>query len=175
MILKLAVLVLAQGLAQFNDVPGHSVRATNSVGSASGSLLFGETRVMLECDKQTTLTIVLRGDSLGGCRSTNGITYWGSPTAQPRMVVSSLTARWGDGKIEVPLSAYSDLAEVWRVRLFKAARWIVCEVSGGDAMGAYVARLMFSRSRLVRRRVWSGEFPDEWWEETRYNFMDVER
>ena len=45
---------------------------------------------------------------------------------------------------------------------------MVLKIEGGDAADSYRAYLVFSRGALVRRRVESGEFPNNFYEETRY-------
>ena len=44
------------------------------------------------------------------------------------------------------------------------------KLTGGDASGSYVALFTFERDILKKRRIASGEFPDEAWEDSTFRF-----
>lgn len=97
--------------------------------------------------------------------------WWGTDMNQPQFIVSSL-AVLRDGKpLFVGLSAYCDLAEPREVHIRVNNAGFDVVIDGSDAAGSYVAVLAFENGVLRRRRVTSGEFPAERWEETVYSFV----
>jgi hypothetical protein len=108
---------------------------------------------------------------------------WGSDQECPRTVIAALTVGLGEQVIFVPVSAYGDLANLRSIAAHETADGFEVHFSGGDAASAYNATLDFQRDAgvgfpvLRARKVRSGEFPTEAWEETRYRFRsptDVE-
>jgi len=102
--------------------------------------------------------------------------WYGVELSKPTMVVKSLEVRY-KGKPYFPRGrgVYADLAEVnriWFQRLKDGKVRLVIE--GGDAHGSYRAYLTFKRDELVQRRVEHGEFPNNFYEETRYVNIPVE-
>lgn len=70
---------------------------------------------------------------------------------------------------------YCDLAEVSTIRFYRNQHGeVVLVINGGDAHDSYNAYLVFRGGDLVRRRVESGEFPQNFYEETRYVNIPVE-
>lgn len=97
--------------------------------------------------------------------------WGGDDLTPPRWIVGGIKITRGKEQLYVPLSAYADLGE---------PRSLVAEpgkdgsftltLKGGDAGGSYSARLEFNNGELASRKVSSGEFPKDAWEETHYTF-----
>ncbi len=96
--------------------------------------------------------------------------WYGAELSEPNMVVQSLEVRYkGESCFPRGRGVYSDLAEVnrmWFQRLKDGKVRLVIE--GGDAADGYRAYLTFKGGQLVQRRVENGEFPQNFYEETRY-------
>jgi hypothetical protein len=95
--------------------------------------------------------------------------WYGVELSPPQEVVQRCEVRYRGRRIPIGRGAYCDLSEINSVYFYKNKRGeIVLKIEGGDAAGSYRAYLVFSRGTLVRRRVESGEFPNNFYEETRY-------
>ncbi len=96
--------------------------------------------------------------------------FWrGGSESKPKQVVKSLEVRYKGRSYYPRRGVYADLAEVnrvWFQRLKDGRVQLVIE--GGDAGDSYNAYLTFKRGQLVQRRVEDGEFPKNFYEETRY-------
>jgi hypothetical protein len=101
----------------------------------------------------------------------SGFNWGGGDTELPKTLVSSVQVWIGNEKIFVPLSAYSDLGNPRTASLKKTRKGFEIKIGGGDAAGAYSASLLIENSSIRRRKVVSGEFPDQVWEETIYSFI----
>lgn len=96
---------------------------------------------------------------------------WGGPEireAGTYLVVSMIKIQERGRPIRVPLSAYSDLSAVSSVTATAKGGWTLVSLTGGDAASSYVAELWVRGEYVVRRRVWSSEFPKYHREETTY-------
>jgi len=95
--------------------------------------------------------------------------WYGVELSLPKEVVQRCEVRYRGRRIPIGRGAYCDLSEINSVYFYKNKRGeIVLKIEGGDAADSYRAYLVFSRGALVRRRVESGEFPNNFYEETRY-------
>jgi hypothetical protein len=95
--------------------------------------------------------------------------WYGAELSPPKEVVQRCEVRYRGRRIPIGRGAYCDLSEINSVYFYKNRRGeMVLKIEGGDAAGSYRAYLVFSRGALVRRRVESGEFPNNFYEETRY-------
>ncbi len=95
--------------------------------------------------------------------------WYGAEFSKPNQVVRSLEVRYKGRSYYPRRGVYADLAEVnrmWFQRQKDGRVQLVIE--GGDAGGSYRAYLTFKRGQLVQRRVEDGEFPKNFYEETRY-------
>lgn len=101
---------------------------------------------------------------------------WGGDESQPpRWVISEINVVENRQMLVVPLSAYADLGDPRRMILDPlSAGHFKLTILGGDAAGAYKASMQFDQREIVRRRVVSGEFPDDVWEETTYSFNHLD-
>jgi hypothetical protein len=95
--------------------------------------------------------------------------WYGVELSLPKEVVQRCEVRYRGRRIPIGRGAYCDLSEINSVYFYKnRSGEMVLKIEGGDAAGSYRAYLVFSRGALVRRRVESGEFPNNFYEETRY-------
>jgi hypothetical protein len=95
--------------------------------------------------------------------------WHGGCVSIPKQVMRKLEVRYRNRVVPIARGAYCDLAEVNTIAFYKNARGeVVLKIEGGDAHDSYRAYLVFRRGELVRRRVESGEFPKNFYEETRY-------
>lgn len=129
------------------------------------------TRLQLSRTRQVTATVIttpLPKDYLYRRR-----TMWGGDRGESaRRIITRIGVRVGKAPQYLPLSAYADLGDPTRVYLQplpKAHFRLV--IHGSDAGGAYTAYFYFRQGNLVHRKVVSGEFPSEVWEDTRYGFI----
>jgi hypothetical protein len=100
-----------------------------------------------------------------------GLWYGASelPNSRPKWVVYKLEVRYRNRVVPIGRGAYADLSEVNQILFFKNRRGeIVLKIEGGDAADSYNAFLVFREGALIRRRVESGEFPRNFYEETQY-------
>jgi len=65
-------------------------------------------------------------------------------------------------------SAYSDLFWMHQVTIRKEEPYLVVLIHGGDAAVGYECEWFFKKGQLVKRRVRDSEFPENFWEETKY-------
>lgn len=96
--------------------------------------------------------------------------FWhGGSESPPKEVVHRCEVRYRGKVVPLGRGVYCDLAEVNRIYFYKNRRGeVVLTIEGGDAADGYNAYLVFSKGELVRRRVENGEFPKNFYEETRY-------
>jgi hypothetical protein len=99
------------------------------------------------------------------------VVWWGTDSTSPNEVVSDLRVTVAGEEVAIPFSAFSDLAEPRVIRVADTATGFSLEIEGSDAAGAYHATLQFVGNKIARRRVASGEFPDERWDEFVYSFV----
>lgn len=97
--------------------------------------------------------------------------WGGDETSPPKTIIRAITVLRNGQSIFVPLSAYADLGKPTILTLAKlSGHGFRLTITGGDAAGSYRALLDFKNSEISRRKVVSGEFPKEVWEETTYSF-----
>ena len=97
---------------------------------------------------------------------------WGGDEGiSPKRIIETINVVKNKQRFFIPLSAYADLGNPMHISLeaLSAHRFRLVIV-GGDAAGAYKASLEFKNYEISRRKVVSGEFPKEVWEETRFSF-----
>jgi len=97
--------------------------------------------------------------------------WGGDETSPPKKIIKALTVLRNSQMVFIPLSAYADLGDPRKISLEKLpARGFRLIISGGDAAGSYSAALDFKNNEVSRRKVVSGEFPQDVWEETTFSF-----
>lgn len=101
--------------------------------------------------------------------------WYGAEYSTPRWVTKQIEVRYKGRRIPLGRGVYCDLAEVSTIRFYRNQHGeVVLVINGGDAHDSYNAYLVFRGGDLVRRRVESGEFPQNFYEETRYVNIPVE-
>lgn len=99
---------------------------------------------------------------------------WGAWGAEPTTVIALVAASRTEGKIVVPFSSYSDLADPRTVELRLKGNNVELEIGNGDARHSYRAVLVFAKGwYLSSRRVVDSEMPKDVRQETKY--FGVER
>jgi hypothetical protein len=95
--------------------------------------------------------------------------WYGGEFSPPKEVVQRCEVRYRGRRVPIWRGTYSDLSEVNHIHFYRNSRSeIVLKIEGGDAGNSYQAYLVFSKGELVRRRVESTAFPNNFYEETRY-------
>ena len=95
---------------------------------------------------------------------------WGcdEPTKKPLERFGSVKVTYAKETSPLAASAYADLYWMHEVRIRKAKEFVVVWIHGGDADSGYECEWIFRKGQLVKRRVRASEFPDNFWEETKY-------
>lgn len=89
----------------------------------------------------------------------------------PRKTINAIVVMKNKQQIFIPFSAYADLGDPGSIELKKvSAQEFQLTIIGGDAGSSYKATLVFKDNEIFSRKVVSGEFPEDAWEETRYKF-----
>jgi hypothetical protein len=100
---------------------------------------------------------------------TDGGLWYGGSESPPQWVVKHVEVRYQGKRVPLGRGTYSDLAEVLSMLFYKNCKGeMVLKLEGGDAADSYRAYLVFQRGEIVRRRVESTAFPNNFYEETRY-------
>jgi hypothetical protein len=71
----------------------------------------------------------------------------------------------------IPYSAYADLFNPYEFKGSKFKDGYLVTVKGGDASASYTCIWSFKKGKLLKRRVVSGEFPEDY-EETVYSYSN---
>ena len=120
----------------------------------------------------TSVRVVIQKMAIAsGYPITSGFLWGGDDAELPKTLVVSVQVWIDNEKIFVPMSSYSDLGNPRTASLKKIRKGFEIKIGGGDAAGGYSATLSIENSNVRRRKVVSGEFPDQVWEETIYSFI----
>lgn len=139
---------------------------------ASGEFLEGRAELSATARDGASIRVVVQKMTIPLDYPIKGGFYWGGDEDEmPKALVVSVQAWVGNDKIFIPVSAYSDLGDPRSVSLKLIKTGFVLKISGGDAAGSYNATLSIEKGNIRRRKVVSGEFPDNVWEETIYSFI----
>jgi hypothetical protein len=97
---------------------------------------------------------------------------WGADdTSPPKNIIKTVTVSREGQTVFVPLSAYVDLGNPVKIDLQNLpAHGFRIIILGGDAAGSYKAVFDFNKNGIYHRKVTSGEFPKEVWEESHFSF-----
>lgn len=95
---------------------------------------------------------------------------WGcpEPTKKPLDRFGSVKVTYAKETFPLAASAYADLFWMHEINIRKSKEYLVVWILGGDAASGYECEWYFRKGQLVKRRVRDGEFPDNFWEETKY-------
>lgn len=107
--------------------------------------------------------------------------YWGGGPEPPNRVVASVVLLVGGQQVNVPLSAFGDLSEPFRLSLgVTGPGSFEVVIEGGQTSTAYRSVLGVAQTagsseyRLRKRRVSLNEFQSDVWEETVYSWNSSE-
>lgn len=100
---------------------------------------------------------------------------WGGDEFEPpRRIIRTIILTRNSQNLYVPLSAYADLGDPTHITLDRFHKHgFRLTIIGGDAAGSYRAYLNFKGDEIISKKVVSGEFPNEAWEETNYSFNNL--
>lgn len=110
--------------------------------------------------------------SLTEVTSPEGLEKWreeGWGPVNKRLLVSEFALKCKGKTIWVPLSAYADLGSPSQLRVVVRKDGCVVMLKGGDAGGAYSARIQVSGDEVTSREVHSNELPESY-ERTTYHY-----
>jgi hypothetical protein len=97
---------------------------------------------------------------------------WGAAEDTSAWIVAALVITLNDKALYVPMSAYSSLANVQALETRTTEQAFEIVLTGGAEHFSYTAVLTFDNAGVLKKqRTFSGEFPDELWEETAYSFI----
>ncbi len=94
---------------------------------------------------------------------------WGGSEHAATPIVTKIAIKQAGRGVGVPFSVYADLADPHEASVVKinstTVRYVIV---GSDAGGSYKCVIHVKAGLVVSRRVSDGEFPDNFFEETRY-------
>lgn len=79
----------------------------------------------------------------------------------------------GGSDVFIPRSAYADLGDISTARLTTHADRVTLTIPGGDASESYIAELIFNSDRLLERKLYSGEDPNDPLEVSHYYVVSL--
>ena len=95
--------------------------------------------------------------------------YWGGGGRDTETVVVGLRIEVGRDSVWIPFTAVAGLANPLDLGVSVRSGRATVTLEGGDAAVSYMASWVVVRGRLQRRRIESGEFPQDVWEEAVYS------
>lgn len=105
---------------------------------------------------------------------TNSYMWGGDEKNAPKRIIKKIRVEVNKENIFIPLSSYADLGDPKKFVLEKTSGdKFRLTISGGDAAGSYTAVFDFKKREILRRKVSSGEFPKNVWEETKFSFNNL--
>lgn len=137
-------------------------------GPAAGGTLADSTRTWSKGRERMARAVVETRQLSEPCRDEE---YWGTDAGRPQVVVGC-TIYVGSKAIDVPRSAYADLASPSVVKCHAGRDSLVIEIRGGETATAYMATITVVGLRVVGRQVRDVELPDDVWERTSYHFRN---
>ena len=150
-------------LLSFSVGPSFAVNTNFEEGVAKASMVLGVSDLV----SVTIETIELPN----GYAYSKAYMWGGDETFPPKKIIRAIAVLKNGEPIFIPLSAYADLGNPRKISLKKLpSHGFRLIISGGDAAGSYNATLDFNKNEISRRKVVSGEFPKEVWEETTFSF-----
>lgn len=156
LLVKVSIALLA--LFHFSPASAVSVKLSNGT---SASLREGPITTKISLDRKGNRS----------CLSAESW-WWGAEQSCPSVRIAALEVKFRGKAVFIPFSAFSDLGNPHKVSIARtnSAEEYIVRIDGGDAADSYTAVLRFKSSLLLERKVASGEFPDDAWEQTIYKF-----
>jgi hypothetical protein len=107
---------------------------------------------------------------VGRCGILKGI-YWGGTDKPPTTIVRGVGLMVDGRALPIPVSSFAGLADISHLAIVSSpGGFIVRLISRGEE--PYRADLYFSRSKIIKRRVYYPLFTEEAYEETVYHFVE---
>jgi hypothetical protein len=110
----------------------------------------------------------LRQSARGHLSPKQASDWWGSFESGRNVFVDAISLSADGRSVDLPLSAYGDLANVNEIRVQLAKDGCILVIVGGDAGSGYKATIRVRGVNVVERTVRDGEFPENFYEITRY-------
>ena len=79
----------------------------------------------------------------------------------PCSLTEQIRLQIGGNDVFIPRSAYADLGDISTAQLTTHADQVTLTIRGGDASESYIAELIFNKDRLLERKLYSGEDPND--------------
>lgn len=79
----------------------------------------------------------------------------------PCSLTEQIRLQVGGNDVFIPRSAYADLGDISTAQLTTHADLVTLTIHGGDASESYIAELIFNKQRLLERKIYSGEDPND--------------
>lgn len=87
---------------------------------------------------------------------------------RPLAKFNSVSVKFKNVSCLFPASAFLDLTAIREVKIGREKEQAVVTIQGGDAATGYTCKWVFSNGQIVKRIVRDSEFPENFWEETKY-------
>ena len=105
----------------------------------------------------------------------NNASKWGVyGSSNNKKIFSNMIVTYNNEQHNVPLSAYSDMVDIWSYKLCPITDGFELIIEGSDTAEHYTATLKFRKGLLIRKEIRSGEFYDDVWEQIFYSYNDSE-
>lgn len=140
--------------------------------AAASSFKEGVAKASMELEASDLVTVTVETiEPPNGYMYSKAYMWGGDEASPPKKIIKVITILRKGESFFIPLSAYADLGNPMEISLKKlSAHKFRLIIAGGDAAGSYNAMLDFNKNEIFRRKVVSGEFPKEVWEETKFSF-----
>ena len=113
-------------------------------------------------------TVTVRSKTFESVSVHKSGSWWGIETSKPVTIVDELIIHQKSKRIAVPLSVYSDLANLDEIRIDRKGNALEIYLRGGQSAAAYEARLIVDNGEVVERTVCNRNFPEVILEKTQY-------
>lgn len=101
-------------------------------------------------------------------RNVDSPMWWGGSESSPKLVACQFEIWYKGRRVPVPRSVFADLSSINEVSMKPGKSGMTFVVEGGDADDGFDCLIRLRNGVVVSRRVQSGEFPTNFYEETKY-------
>lgn len=105
--------------------------------------------------------------------SSKNIFFWGVTTGSSSNVIENMEATYKGEQIFVPYIAFSDLANIDSISYVSDKFYSIFKILGGDEGSGYRAYFYFDRGEMVKRKVESRTFPDNFYSVTSFTNIPI--
>jgi hypothetical protein len=132
----------------------------------------GYTQLTLRISNKNLVQVGLKQTTMDKDYPYEADLLWGFFTdTSSNYLLTSISIQDDGQSIEVPLSAYADLANVRFASIVPLPHGFCLNIYGGDTGTAYTAKLTFGSGVTLSRTIYDNEFPDQVNEKTSYSFI----